>query len=309
MASAADNVSDSDYTVIVSQYSNEELLEKERTKRRRKTGDMVGTGLSAVAAMAQPAMWTMAGVNVKSYLSSSSKHKIILKEMEKRGLEPLKEGMSDTLVPILSSAGGMYATRALGGSAAGQGVASMAGNLISSMGTKAFSSNKKGNSDKVALPISENIANEKKGRQIAQRPQSSPSSPSHQQGPLAAPSMYYISPGEMPPATLVYHYVPPSAQYPKGYYAPAPVQPHPQPVHHPQPVTGAYNRPQAVHPPQHQQQFPPAPTYQHYGQHQQQYYHHPQPAPPNLQRIQTTYQPAPGPQYALPRAQTMPYPG
>jgi len=130
------------YKTEVQGYSDEELLSKERSKRRRKTSDVVGTGLSAAAAMATPAMWAAAGASAKNYLDNSTKHKIILKEMSRRGLQPMKEDMSDTLLPILASAGSMFVGRAFGG-AAGQGMASQAGNILQTVGSRAFSSGSK----------------------------------------------------------------------------------------------------------------------------------------------------------------------
>jgi hypothetical protein len=135
-------MAETDYKTEVSRYSDEELLSKERSKRRRKTGDVVGTGLSAAAAMATPALWAVAGTSAKSYLDNSSKHKIICKEISRRGLVPMKEDMGDTLFPILASAGSMFVGRAFGG-AAGQGVASQAGNLLQNVSSRAFSSTPK----------------------------------------------------------------------------------------------------------------------------------------------------------------------
>jgi hypothetical protein len=145
---------ETDYKTEVSRYSDEELLSKERSKRRRKTGDVVGTGLSAAAAMATPALWAVAGTSAKSYLDNSSKHKIICKEISRRGLEPMKEAMGDTLFPILASAGSMFVGRAFGG-AAGQGVASQAGNLLQNVSSRAFSSTSKSSKkDKAVKKVS-----------------------------------------------------------------------------------------------------------------------------------------------------------
>jgi hypothetical protein len=126
-----------DYSIVVQNYSDDELLQKERSKRRRKTSDMVGTGLCAVAAMEAPPLWAAAGASVKSYLNSSSKHKTILKEITRRGLSPMKGDLSDTILPILTSAGSLVVGRAFGGTA-GQGIASQAGNIMHSVSNKAF---------------------------------------------------------------------------------------------------------------------------------------------------------------------------
>src|SRR5216117_2556354 len=104
-----------DYTTEVRNYTDEELRTKERSKRRRKTGDVVGTGLTAAAAMSSPGLWAIAGANAKSFLSNSSKHKAIIKEMKRRGLEPVKGELSDTILPILTSAGSIAVGRAFGG--------------------------------------------------------------------------------------------------------------------------------------------------------------------------------------------------
>jgi hypothetical protein len=129
---------ESDNESDVRQCSDEDLLAMERSHRRKKTGDVLGTGLTAAAALSSPALWAVAGANAKSYLTSSSKHKAITKEMTRRGLEPLKEEWSDTLMPILTGAGSMYVGRALGGST-GQGAAQ----LLRSVGSNAFTGSSK----------------------------------------------------------------------------------------------------------------------------------------------------------------------
>ena len=103
---------DQNYSITVQQYSDEELLDKERSKRRRKTGDIVGTGLCAAAAIGQPALWAVAATSTKAFFGNSSKHKIILQEIERRGLTPLKGDMSDMIMPVLGSAGSMAVGRA-----------------------------------------------------------------------------------------------------------------------------------------------------------------------------------------------------
>jgi hypothetical protein len=136
------DAAESDYEREVRQYTNEELLAKEQSKRRRKTKDVVGAGLTAAAALKSPGLWAVAGASAKSYLGNSSKHKIILKEISRRGLEPLKENLSDTILPILSSAGGLAVGRAVGG-ASGQGVASVAGDLMHNVSNIAFGGSSK----------------------------------------------------------------------------------------------------------------------------------------------------------------------
>ena len=133
----SNNEDGNDYATEVRNYSDEELLIKERSKRRRKTGDVVGAGLTAAAAMSSPALWAVAGASAKSYLSNSSKHKIILKEISRRGLTPVKGNLSDAVLPILTSAGSMAVGRAFGGTA-GQGVASMAGDFMHNVGNRAL---------------------------------------------------------------------------------------------------------------------------------------------------------------------------
>jgi hypothetical protein len=131
------NEDGTDYKTEVQNYSDEELLSKERSKRRRKTGDVVGAGLTAAAAISSPALWPAAGASAKSFLSNSSKHKTILKEISRRGLTPVKGDFSDAFMPIITSAGSMAVGRALGGTA-GQGVASMAGNVLQNVGARAM---------------------------------------------------------------------------------------------------------------------------------------------------------------------------
>ena len=282
-----------DYATEVRRYSNEELLSKERMKRRRKMGDVFGTGLTAVAAMRAPGLWAVAGSNIKSYLSNSSKHKIILQEIERRGLEPLKEEMSDTLLPILSSAGSMAVGRAIGGDA-GQGVAKSAGDIMQSLGNRVFSSTPK------------EQKKDKKGKKVSfdfevgsNRPQSRPE-PAAQPVVLQTPASYHVPPNMAPPPTLVYHYVPPSAQYPRGYYAPAQIYSStPVAQQGPVPVVQQPMMPQVSPPNQHAvpyQYAPPEP--QMYGAYPQQNH--------GLQRSQTVYG-APPPYQQPQRAQTFHY--
>ena len=86
----SNNEDANDYAAEVRNYSDEELLTKERSKRRRKTGDVVGTGLTAAAAISSPALWAVAGASAKSYLNNSSKHKVLVKEISRRGLHACK---------------------------------------------------------------------------------------------------------------------------------------------------------------------------------------------------------------------------
>src|SRR5579859_118287 len=218
---------ETDYKTEVQRYSDEELLSKERSKHRRKTGDVVGTGLSAAAAMGTPAMWAAAGASAKNYLGNSSKHKIILKEMSRRGLEPIKEDMSDTLMPILASAGSMFVGRAFGG-AAGQGMASQAGSLLQSVSSRAFTTgsskavSKSSKKDKASKKVSSLSGSDNLTLQNKTSPAMVPYT-SAQSQMLTTPSAYQVPPNQPPPATIVYNYVPPSPQFPQGYYAPAPV--------------------------------------------------------------------------------------
>ena len=308
------NEDSNDYTAEVCNYSDEELLSKERSKRRRKTGDVVGTGLTAAAAMSSPGLWAVAGASAKSYLSNSSKHKVILKEMSRRGLKPLKGDLSDTILPILTSAGSMAVGRALGGSS-GQGVASMAGNIMHNVGNRAMGGipkdqKKEKSSKKVSLSILEKELISKQSRD-----RSSSSSAMTQYAPqsqsLQTPSLYQIPRDQPPPATLVYHYVPPSAQYPRGYYAPAPVQTAP-PVFQQAPQPLAQPQQLMIEQPQTYQQMPPALAYQ-YTPSQPQYYN----APPQIDergmpaqgvyRTQTFYEAPPSYQPRIQRAHTIAY--
>ena len=318
----SDNEEENQYDVTL--WTDEQLLAKERSKRRRKTGDMVGTGLSAVAAIAEPALWGIAGASVKNYLNSSSKHKSIVKEMNRRGLQPLKEDMSDTVVPILSGAGGMVVGRALG-PAAGAGAGAMAGNLINSIGSRAFggnsSSSKKDKKASKVFPGYNSGADVLQSRQQQQRqPQSAqsmvmvPASTASAQH-LMTPSAYAVPENQPVPATLVYHYYPPTEQFPRGYYAQIPVQPAAQPMAQqylaqPTPVSqqAPLNYQQA---PLNYQQAQPAPVYQQHSAPQVQYYggtpqQHVQMPQPGLHRSQTTYE-APPMYHAPPRPQTFSY--
>jgi hypothetical protein len=103
---------------------------------------------------------------------------------------------------------------------------------------------------------------------------------------LATPSAYVVPPNQAPPATLVYQYYPPTAQYPKGYYAavsaPTQNQPQPQPQTQTQPQPPQFYTPQQVY-----QQ--PAPIMQ--QQQQQQQFQMYQPVPPALAYLQTPPQP------------------
>lgn len=286
---------ETNYKSEVQRYTDEELLSKERSKRRRKTSDVVGTGLSAAAAMAAPAMWAAAGVSAKNYLDNSTKHKIILKEMSRRGLQPMKEDMSDTVLPILASAGSMFVGRAFGG-AAGQGMASQAGNLLQTVGSRAFSNTPRSGS--------KSNKKDKASKKNMTSPAMIPYSQS--QGALATPSAYQVPPNQPPPATIVYNYVPPSAQYPQGYYAPAPVALH---------AANQYAQPPVFQ--QQQQQLPPqmppqcAPMYQPVPPALQYLQTPPQPqyysGNPALQRAQTIYGNPPAYQATPARAQTFPY--
>lgn len=294
------------YKTEVQKYTDEELLTKERSKRRRKTSDVVGTGLSAAAAMATPAMWAAAGASAKNYLDNSTKHKIILKEMSRRGLQPMKEDMSDTVLPILASAGSMFVGRAFGG-AAGQGMASQAGNLLQTVGSRAFNSgvsrsasksSKKDKKDKKVLPLTNY---RKLTFQNKTSPAMIPYTPQQGQVALTTPSAYQVPPNQPPPATIVYNYIPPSAQYPQGYYAPAPVTLPAATQYQPQPPV--FQQP----PPQQQQAAPmyqPIPPALQYLQTppQPQYYGN-----QGLQRAQTIYGNPPAYQAAPTRAQTFPY--
>jgi hypothetical protein len=144
------NESDGDYATEVAQYTDEELLVKERSKRRRKTGNVIGTIVTAAAATKAPSLWAAAGASVKSLLNDNTKHKIILQEIERRGLTPLKGDLKDTIVPILTSAGSMFVGRAVGGPA-GESIGNYAGNLMHSVGNRAFGG---GSKDKAAKKVS-----------------------------------------------------------------------------------------------------------------------------------------------------------
>ena len=340
------NEDGTDYKTEVQKYSDEELLSKERSKRRRKTGDVVGTGLSAVAAVYSPALWAVAGGNAKSFLSNSSKHKIIMDEISRRGLKPIKGDFSDTILPILTSAGTMAVGRVFGG-AAGQGVASMAGNVMHSVGNRAMGGVPKDQrkdkaSKKVSLINSGKETNYKQSRQqtseiVSNAPQAQI---------LQTPSVYQVPTNQAPPATLVFHYVPPSAQYPKGYYAPAPVQTaappafqqalviqqqqqqpmmveqaqqyehqqHHQHQQHQQQYQPQQHQQQYQHQQQQHQQMPPALAYQ-YAPPEPQYYQDPPQQMtdqrgipyPGVNRGQTIYDPPPTYQPRVQRAQTIAY--
>jgi hypothetical protein len=276
-------MAETDYKTEVSRYSDEELLSKERSKRRRKTGDVVGTGLSAAAAMASPALWAVAGTSAKSYLDNSSKHKIICKEMKKRGLVPMPEDMGDTLFPILASAGSMFVGRAFGG-AAGQGVASQAGTLLQNVSSRAFSSNPKGpKKDKTIKKVCFPLLKTELTLQSKTTPEMVAYTPQRQQ--LATPSAYIVPPNQAPPATLVYQYFQPTAQYPKGYYAPVTTQTQTQVQ--PQPQSQPQYQPQY----QPQQAYAPQPAYQQPAPVMQQQFQMYQPVPPALAYLQTPSQP------------------
>lgn len=298
---------ETDYKSEVQRYSDEELLSKERSKRRRKTGDVVGTGLSAAAAMAAPAMWAAAGASAKNYLDNSTKHKIILKEMSRRGLAPMKEDMSDTLMPILASAGSMFVGRAFGG-AAGQGMASQAGSLLQTVSSRAFSSgssnravDKSSKKEKASKKVSSLLRSLNLTFQNKTSPAMVPyTSPQSQM--LATPSAYQVPPNQPPPATIVYNYVPPSAQYPQGYYAPAPVAVVPAAPQYAQQQPPVFQQ-QPQMPPQQATNYQPLPPALQYLQTppQPQYYNG------GLQRAQSIYGNPPAYQPAPTRAQTFPY--
>jgi hypothetical protein len=304
------------YATQVQSFSDEELVLKERSKRRRKTGDVVGTGLSAAAAMGSPALWAVAGASAKSYLDNSSKHKIILAEMKRRGLEPEKGDMSDTLWPILTSVGTTAVGRAFGGSA-GQGIASQAGNLVHTVSNRAFggssTSSKKDKQSKKVPTISESYTDYLKSKTPAQGPamisaaqpqqaqalQQSAVSYAQPVRTLQTPSAYQVPANQAPPATLVYQYVPPSAQYPQGCYAPVlsqqtPTQAAPVATTSPPPYQ------------QSQQQFgqPPALNYVNSPAQPQYYQNQPQ---PGLNRSQTFYSPGVNTHTTLGRANTVAY--
>jgi hypothetical protein len=280
--------SERDYTVEVQRYSNDELLAKERSKRRRKTGDVVGTGLSAAAAMYSPAMWAVAGTAVKNYLDNNSKHRIIIKEIHRRGLTPLKGDVSDTVFPALASAGTMAVGRAFGG-AAGQEVASQAGNILQTVSSRAFTSGGK-KSKKVPTTTADDAysQNQPASSQYSQPQYSTTQNPAAQ-GLTGA--SFHVPLDQTPPPTITLQYHPPTAQYPRGYYAPIQV-PTSAPLTPPvSPVT--YQRPQfTVQPPVMYQQTPPQ-SPQYYQP--QQYQPQPQPGyqqiPPSLAYIQSPSQP------------------
>ena len=291
------------YKTEVRNYSDEELLSKERSKRRRKTGDVVGTGLSAAAAMATPAMWAAAGASAKKYLDNSTKHKIILKEMSRRGLQPMKEDMSDTVLPILASAGSMFVGRAFGG-AAGQGMASQAGSLLQTVGSRAFSSSGPSRSASKCSKKDKKVFPSTNHRRLTVQSKTSPAmvpyTPQQGQVALTTPSAYQVPPNQPPPATIVYNYVPPSAQYPQGYYAPAPVT---VPAYQPQQAP-VFQQPPPMPPQQAAPMYQPVPPALQYLQTppQPQYY-----GGQGLQRAQTIYGNPPAYQAAPARAQTFPY--
>jgi len=330
MAAAADNQNPNimsnndnaapDYESQVRFYSDDELLIKERSKRRRKTGDMVGTGLSAAAAMGSPALWAVAGASVKSYLGNSSKHKIIMKEISRRGLTPLKGELSDAVLPIFTSAGSMVVGRAFGGNA-GIGMASQAGNMLHNVGNRAFGSNPTKKDDK-------KDKTSKKSKQSVQPPvrvntQVAQSmvpygQPSQQPQALQTPSAYQLPANQAPPQTITYQYVPPSPQYPQGCYAPVLSQQ--QPSHQmsvqsvPSTPPPAYQTSSQQQPAQqYHQPTPPALMYQN-APSQPQYYQNPPQQPyaqqatpqPGLNRASTIYSNTAS--YAAPhRAQTVAY--
>lgn len=297
------NDGEQDYKITVQQYSDEELLSKERSKRRRKTGDVVGTGLTAAAAFGQPALWAVAATSAKAFLGNSSKHKIILQEIERRGLTPLKGDMKDTILPILGSAGSMAVGRALGG-AKGAGLGNMAGTLMRNASVRAFTggSSNDGKKDNKSLRrvlplIEEQRTDFTQAKTIASSemvPYSQSTAaesrnagalcPQHAQQALMTPSAYHVPRDQAPPATLVYQYYPPTADYPRGYYAPAPgTAQTPRTMPAPQQPQAMYQQPQyAAQPtqqylppppagPVYQQPVPPALAY-HYAQPEPQYY-------------------------------------
>ena len=315
-----------DYKTEVQKYSDEELLSKERSKRRRKTGDVVGTGLTAAAAISTPGLWPAAGASAKSFLSNSSKHKVILKEISRRGLTPVKGDFSDAFLPIITSAGSMAVGRAFGG-AAGQGVASMAGDLIQNVGARAMGGVPKNQRKNKALKrvLTTDVGN-RTNFQASTEPVSEivARAPEVQAQGLQTPSLYQIPENQPPPATIVYHYVPPSAEYPRGYYTPSPVQTAPQPVYQQAPVVQQQPQPmyqqapvvqqqQPIQPPQQYQQMPPALAYQ-YAPAEPQYYGNPPQTTdqrgmpvPGVYRAQTFYDAPPSYQTSLQRAHTVAY--
>lgn len=314
MEDEADNTA-TDYETVVRSYTDEELLSKERSKRRRKTGDVVGTGLTSLAAIEMPALWAIAGSNAKSYLSNSGKHKIILNEISRRGLSPIKENLSDTILPILTSAGSMYLGRAMGGTA-GQGAASQAGNLLQSIGTRAFNgfskSDKKDKAAKKAAAAA--AAATAAGTAVTTQVARTAPSPAPEYSQLQTPALYHIPADQPPPATLTYYYVPPTAQYPRGYYAPAPVQTSTPPMLM-QPASPAVQQASPVaQQAQQTHQMPPALQYQ-YAPPQPQYFrdasgqvYAQQVAPmQGLRRSQSVYEPQPVYQPTLQRPQSFMY--
>jgi hypothetical protein len=289
------NNSENDYELVVQQYSDEELLTKEQSKRRRKTGDVVGAGLTAAAAIRAPSLWAVAGASAKSFLNNSTKHKIILKEISRRGLTPLKGGLTDAILPVLTSAGSMVVGRSVGG-AAGQGAASMAGDIMHGVSNMAFGgSKKKAKNSKKVTQVSQNDPNAPRAVQ-----QSTAMVPASSQA-LVTPSSYHVPPNQTPPATLVFHYVPPSAQYPRGYYAPAQVQTASPPAQPPMMIQGST---------QAYQQMPPALAYQ-YAPSEPQYFGNAnrqvaEPVP-GVYRAQTVYDAPPAYQPTIQRAHTISY--
>ena len=302
-----------DYKTLVRQWDNTTLLQKERSKRRRKTGDVVGTGLTALAATRVPGLWAGVGAGVKGYLDNNTKHKTILKEIERRGLKPHKGDMSDTVAPIFAGAGSAVVGRALGGTA-GQGMAGQAGNVIHGITNRAFSGGS-GSSNKEKK--------EKKGKKVAsangvcadceQSKQSAGAMVPYGQGQsqgLVTPSAYVVPPNQPPPAEIVYRYVPPCAQYPQGCYAPVMTSPVTQQA----PVQPVYQQPQQQYiaaPPSPSYATPPSPSYgqppalmYHYTPAEPQYY---QPPPQGgLTRANSMYAP-PAAYQPVQRSYTAPY--
>lgn len=250
--------------------------------------------------MATPAMWAVAGANAKSFLDNSSKHKILVKEISRRGLSPLKGDLSDTLFPILASAGSMAVGRSFGG-AAGQGMANQASNILQTVSSRAFSSGSGGSKKDKSKKVSNHFGWRPNPSQSKQTPQPQ----------LSLPSTYDCSQGQAPPPQLVYYYHAPTAQYPNGYYSPTPVQGAipPTPPHSPQ----NYGQPQMMiqqpppmpqsppQPPQGYQQIPPALAYIN-SPSQPQYYRDAASQQPQdnfgLYRTQSMYAPPQPPMYS-----------
>jgi hypothetical protein len=196
----------------------------------------------------------------------------------------------------------MVVGRAFGGSA-GQGVASMAGNVMHSVGNRALGGVPKDKKKDKAL-------------KKASRQQTSEMVPyaAAQAQTLQTPSAYQIPPNQLPPATIVYHYVPPSSQYPRGYYAPAPTERAAPPVFQQAPPIMQHQPMMIEQAPQQYQQMPPALAY-HYADPQPQYYQGTpqqmmgqQGAPvPGAYRAQTFYEAPPNYQPSIQRAHTIAY--